>query len=186
MPAKLGQQDSGWGPGPAAVALGLLALIGAVTVSAIFHYDTVDDALKFWSALSGLIGVVTGAFVAYFFTRETVETAKQGTAAVQETATRNNAVLKDAVETAKQGTAAVQETARQSTAVLQDAVETAQQHLNAVGTEAEQARAQAIDVQQKLDESKTALASAMSLIDDPKLLARLRDDQAVSRALESR
>lgn len=81
MTRQSGSQN--WGPGPTLVALGILALIGAVAVSAIFHYKTVDDALKFWSVLSGLVGVVTGAFVAFFFTRGTVQAAAQGTEALQ-------------------------------------------------------------------------------------------------------
>jgi len=72
-----------WAPGPTIVALGLLALIGAISVSAIFNYSTVDDALEFWSVLSGLVGVVTGAFVAFFFTRATVQAATLGTEALK-------------------------------------------------------------------------------------------------------
>jgi hypothetical protein len=63
----------------ALVASLILLLIGAITVMAIWKYDTVEDALKMWSALSALIGVVTGAFVAYFFTKEQVAEAKQQT-----------------------------------------------------------------------------------------------------------
>jgi hypothetical protein len=66
-------QDAQW---PAAVfGLGLFLTITAITVSAIWSYDSVDDALKFWSALSGLIGVITGAAVTYFFTRSAVTAA---------------------------------------------------------------------------------------------------------------
>lgn len=61
----------------AAVALGLLVLIGAIAVSAIRRYPTPEEALKVWAALSVLIGVVTGAFVAYFFTKDQVKQANE-------------------------------------------------------------------------------------------------------------
>jgi len=98
-------QNQTWGPGPTLVALGLLALIGAISVSAIFHYSTVDDALKFWSVLSGLVGVVTGAFVAFFFTRATVQAATLGTEAlkgVAEKAQEQSDVQQKAAENAQQ------------------------------------------------------------------------------------
>jgi hypothetical protein len=60
----------------AAVAIAILALIGAVTVAAIFRYQTLAEALQIWQAMAALIGIVTGAFVTYFFTRGSVETAQ--------------------------------------------------------------------------------------------------------------
>lgn len=69
----------------AAVAIGLLAMIAAVAVAAILNY-AVDDALKVWTALASLVGVVTGAFVAYFFTRGTVQQAEQSVATAKESA----------------------------------------------------------------------------------------------------
>jgi hypothetical protein len=45
----------------------------------------VDDALKFWGALSGLVGIITGAFVTYFFTRGSVQHAQQQVEAQQQT-----------------------------------------------------------------------------------------------------
>lgn len=83
-----GTSSDSWGPGPAVVAVGILALIGAITISAIFHYTNVDDALKFWSALAGLAGVVTGAFVSFFFTRATVQTAQQAVQTLTKTASQ--------------------------------------------------------------------------------------------------
>ena len=59
-----------------AVALGMLAIIGVAGVSAIWRYDTIDDALKIWAVLGTLIGVVSGAFVAYFFTKDQVGEAQ--------------------------------------------------------------------------------------------------------------
>jgi mannitol-specific phosphotransferase system IIBC component len=93
-------QDLGWAPGPALVALGILGLIGAITVSAIFHYSSVDDALKFWAALSGIVGVVTGAFVAFFFTRATVQAAQQGAQTAQQSAEALRGVAEKAQEQA--------------------------------------------------------------------------------------
>lgn len=61
----------------AVVAVAIVAMITTITVVAIVKYDTVDDALKMWSGLSAVVGVVTGAFVAFFFTRGTVEQARQ-------------------------------------------------------------------------------------------------------------
>jgi hypothetical protein len=61
----------------AAVAIAILALIGAVTVAAIFRYSSLDEALQIWQAMAALIGLVTGAFVTYFFTRGSIETAQE-------------------------------------------------------------------------------------------------------------
>ena len=36
----------------ALVALGILVLVGAIAISAIVHYNTVDDALKIWLLLA--------------------------------------------------------------------------------------------------------------------------------------
>jgi hypothetical protein len=51
---------------------------------AILHYSTVDDAQKIWTGLTALIGVITGAFVSYFFTRGTVQAASQSADAAQQ------------------------------------------------------------------------------------------------------
>lgn len=61
----------------AAVAIAILALIGAVTVAAIFRYSTLTEVLQIWQAMAALIGLVTGAFVTYFFTRGSVESAQE-------------------------------------------------------------------------------------------------------------
>jgi len=67
--------DVSW---PAAVvAIALIAMVGAISIAAITVYN-VDDALKIWSALSGVVGILTGAFVTYFFTRQSVESARTG------------------------------------------------------------------------------------------------------------
>ncbi len=60
----------------AVVALGILALITAVGITAMVKYNA-EQALKIWGALSGITGVVTGAFVTYFFTREPIKEARE-------------------------------------------------------------------------------------------------------------
>lgn len=70
----MNEQQTGWPS--AAVAIAILALIGAVTIAAINKYDTWNEALQIWQAMTALIGIVTGAFVTYFFTRGAVESAQ--------------------------------------------------------------------------------------------------------------
>jgi hypothetical protein len=70
----MNENQTGWPS--AAVAIAILALIGAVTIAAIFRYPTLDEALQIWQAMAALIGLVTGAIVTYFFTRSAVETAQ--------------------------------------------------------------------------------------------------------------
>jgi hypothetical protein len=60
----------------AVVAVAVIAVVGGVAIAAIEKYSTVDEALKFWSALSGLIGLITGAFVTYFFSRGNIQQAQ--------------------------------------------------------------------------------------------------------------
>ena len=57
--------QSAW---PAAVALGIIVLVGAIAVAGITEYE-IEEFLKIWAALNGLIGVITGAIGAFFFTR---------------------------------------------------------------------------------------------------------------------
>jgi uncharacterized membrane protein HdeD (DUF308 family) len=59
------------------VAVAVIAVVGGIALAAIAKYSTVDEALKFWSALSGLVGLITGAFVTYFFSRGTIQQAQQ-------------------------------------------------------------------------------------------------------------
>ncbi len=67
------ENQSGWPS--AAVAIAILALIGTVTVAAIIRYP-LTEALQIWQAMAAIIGLVTGAFVTFFFTRGAVETAQ--------------------------------------------------------------------------------------------------------------
>jgi|GEM_PF-6362851 len=59
-----------------AVAVALIVLIAAVSVSGISRY-TVEDFLKIWAALTGLLGIITGAIVTYFFTRTSLDNAER-------------------------------------------------------------------------------------------------------------
>ena len=69
----MNENQTGWPS--AAVAIAILTLIGAVTIAAIFRY-TLGEALQIWQSMSALIGLVTGAFVTYFFTRNSIEAAQ--------------------------------------------------------------------------------------------------------------
>ncbi len=50
----------------AAVAIALIVLVTAVAVASIIKYP-INDFLKVWEALAGIVGVITGAVVTYFF-----------------------------------------------------------------------------------------------------------------------
>lgn len=82
----------------AAVAIAIIAIVGAIAITAIAKYSTVDEALKFWSALSGLVGLITGALVTYFFSRGNIQQAQ---------AEKNQAVQQSQAATADK-TAALQ------------------------------------------------------------------------------
>jgi hypothetical protein len=69
----MNENQTGWPS--AAVAIAILVLIGAVTIAAIQKY-TLGEAMQIWQAMTALIGLVTGAFVTYFFTRSSIETAQ--------------------------------------------------------------------------------------------------------------
>jgi hypothetical protein len=61
----------------AAVAIALIALVTAVAVTSIIKYP-INDFLKVWEALAGIVGVITGAVVTYFFMKATlIETQRQ-------------------------------------------------------------------------------------------------------------
>lgn len=60
----------------AIVATVLLLVIGAITVAGINKYPSTAEALEIWSSLTPLIGLITGAFVTYFFTRGAIQTAQ--------------------------------------------------------------------------------------------------------------
>jgi hypothetical protein len=59
-----------------AVAVALVLLIAAVSVTGIARYP-VEEFLKIWAALTGLVGIITGAIVTYFFTRASLDQAER-------------------------------------------------------------------------------------------------------------
>ncbi len=66
----LADLDVGW---PSAiVALALILLVGVIMGIALLKYS-VDDAMKIWSGLGVLVGIMTGTFGTYFFTRQANE-----------------------------------------------------------------------------------------------------------------
>jgi hypothetical protein len=66
----------------AAVAVALILLIAAVSVAGIARYQ-VDEFMKIWAALTGLVGIITGAVVTYFFTRSSLDQAERKVAAAE-------------------------------------------------------------------------------------------------------
>ena len=56
------------------VAMGILVLLGAVLVTATARWNA-DDLKDIIGSLAPVLGVVTGAFVTYFFTRQATVTA---------------------------------------------------------------------------------------------------------------
>jgi hypothetical protein len=59
-----------------AVAVALILLIAAVSVTGIARYP-VEEFLKIWAALTGLVGTITGVVVTYFFTRASLDQAER-------------------------------------------------------------------------------------------------------------
>ena len=69
--------------GSVLVAISILTLIAGISITAIIRYPKVKDALKIISVLSSLMGVVTGAFVTYFFTKPQIVSAQENFATAQ-------------------------------------------------------------------------------------------------------
>ena len=69
--------------GSVIVALSILGLIASISIAAIVRYPKVNDALKIIGVLSSLMGVVTGAFVTYFFTKPQIISAQESLASIQ-------------------------------------------------------------------------------------------------------
>lgn len=61
---------------PAILAGLVVLLIGGISISAIQKYDNVDDALKWWSGLSTIVGFLTGVVGTYFFKQSEVNKAE--------------------------------------------------------------------------------------------------------------
>jgi hypothetical protein len=102
----------------AAVAVSIVVLLGSVLVASIIKYATVDDALKYSASLSAIIGVVTGAFVSYFFTRGAAQTAQQAAETAQ-------AVSRNAAQAVQDATASATEAMQQATQLTQSVADRA-------------------------------------------------------------
>jgi type IV secretory pathway VirB6-like protein len=83
----------------AVVACFLISLVGAVSVTSIIRYG-VDDALKVWAALGSIVGVITGAVVTYFFSRQAVKKATESANNAQQTATNAQRIAAQQTERA--------------------------------------------------------------------------------------
>jgi hypothetical protein len=70
--------------------MSIVIFIGAATTAAIVRYD-VDGALKIWAALGSVVGLLTGAFVTYFFTRGAVDAEKKTAELAERQATQAKA-----------------------------------------------------------------------------------------------
>jgi hypothetical protein len=100
------------------IGLALLLLIGAIAVSAIRKYP-VDDALKVVGALAGLLGVVTGAFTTYFFTRQPLIEARQQVALYKTALQTDLVAANSAAKSANEAAAGAQSTANQALSTAQ-------------------------------------------------------------------
>lgn len=70
------------------VALGLFALMGTITVVAMFkHPDQPEQVLRIWNAQVGLLGAVVGMIATYFFTQASIGEARQAREFVHSIAT---------------------------------------------------------------------------------------------------
>jgi hypothetical protein len=61
---------------PVVFASVVALVVGSITIAAIFQYENVDDMLKIWAGLSGLVGILIGAGAGYFPTTVSVKAAK--------------------------------------------------------------------------------------------------------------
>ena len=74
MGSGAGQETPAFSWPSAIVASMIILLIGSITVTAIIRYS-MEDALTVWTAMGTIVGLFTGTFVTYFFTRGTIQTA---------------------------------------------------------------------------------------------------------------
>jgi flagellin-like hook-associated protein FlgL len=123
-PAPTGSSD--W---PAVtVALGILILLGAILVTATARW-TAADLKELVGTLAPVLGVVTGAFVTYFFTRQATATATN--AAQVATATAATAA-QAATDTAARTTDAAQAQLKSQTEQLESQIQRARALHNAL------------------------------------------------------
>ena len=78
-------RESQW---PAAVvAVAFLGFVGAIFL-AVYYHDGIDGALKAWSAIGTVVGVISGAIPSYFF-HQTAQAAQQDANALRAAADDN-------------------------------------------------------------------------------------------------
>jgi hypothetical protein len=73
----------------AGVMIALILIVGAIAVAAVVRY-TADDALRIWTVLDPLVGVIVGAAGTYWFARQTTEEARRKADALEQLARKNN------------------------------------------------------------------------------------------------
>lgn len=95
------------------VALGILLLLGAVLVTATARW-TAADLKEVLTALAPVLGVITGAFVTYFFTRHANAAATDAAASAKDTADR---AAEDARDRARSETVRLQAQTERSRAL---------------------------------------------------------------------
>jgi len=91
----MGEEDSKISWASAFVAGMLLLILGAIMVSAIWKYNSVDEALKIWASMGTLVGLATGVIATYFFTRETMKTEKRAAKKSEQRADALTSALKE-------------------------------------------------------------------------------------------
>lgn len=91
---------------PAFVAIAILVVVAAIAMTSLIRYP-VDDAMTVLNWLGPLLGVVTGAFVGFFFTRGQIQTAKD----LAETSTKQAAQSMEIADSAMEDANKAQERA---------------------------------------------------------------------------
>jgi hypothetical protein len=81
------------------VALGLFALMGTITVVAMFRYpQQPDQVLRIWNAQVGLLGAVVGMIATYFFTQASLTESRNARELVQTVAAEQREVATRALK----------------------------------------------------------------------------------------
>lgn len=83
--------------GSTVVALGLLVLVGAIMVAAIFRFRSMDDILKLWAGLGTLVGLIVGTMGTYFFTKDVADRSIAKVEAEKSVLNTENRAAKEAV-----------------------------------------------------------------------------------------
>lgn len=61
--------------GSVVVAVALIFLVGAIMVTAIFRYQSIEEVMRLWSGLGTLVGLIAGTMGTYFFTHQATQRA---------------------------------------------------------------------------------------------------------------